>query len=733
MDKDKRHANNPVTKAPGQEKRSMVEYNLSGKKESHTLVSDAIINRNPGNYAQNLSFPNDNYPQRKEQSNLGYTNKDPSYQPADQYSSGHSAFSQSQRYEHHRPGGNLCSESRYSRSDAGNPVTDTRNSLSDRRNSLSDRRNSLSDRRSSLSDTRNPLSDARNHHLDTRNPLSDTRNPLSDTRNPLSDTRNPLSDTRNPLSDTRNPLSDTRNPLSDTRNPLSDTRNPLSDTRNPYRAFSRTTESYRSPLRESRFSPRDSTQLYSSSDSKPCDQSLNPNTSRPNWQQPSYTYQTLDQSNNSSEAPWRPPANKNLQRGSSEAFEGWSSQGQTKKPRNSNKPDKIHRTTEPRNEQHFGSFQNAKDVKYLNNSSHSRYCDESSYSSDSYSANSYTSGSTNDYKHQEESDMREKPVEDFRSKRARVPSSRDQKKPLLDRPKPYPAPSENNFSNKYATKHIKEHNVSYTGQEKKSLGRGNSSAEAGEFKIDFSNYSGMKILDPSGSTAKLNLSAYYCHVCKVGNFSSEHSYVSHLDNSLHMQYLKLLLVKNQKYVELKRASSELASLHLQKQSPPRGVFTECSYCLLKVPAKSLHQHNEILHHKELQEFIRPLCCGTKFDDRRTFVNHKNSKIHLRKKFDLEMKYVKDVVIEKNRKKSDDPGSRSSSSLEKQFHPSEEYVELLDSKLKTEMFVANDKSFYCLACEVTVPSSRKSFHVYTADHYEHVFFFSQYKVINSSKL
>ena len=232
---------------------------------------------------------------------------------------------------------------------------------------------------------------------------------------------------------------------------------------------------------------------------------------------------------------------------------------------------------------------------------------------------------------------------------------------------------------------------------------------------------------------------YQCIVCKINKFPNAAAYDKHLVSQHHTHMFQLQMVRNDFLEQFKRAGAKLATRameyeleqqnkHFPNSSTSSTNFTNCNYCQCTVLNQLMSTHNSLLQHRELMEFVRPLCCGIKFLNRRSYDSHRTTRKHILVKWELEKKFIVRVILESERearKTSDskDDSLNDETLLKSLSLPMPSYLKNVIEKMSNEPFVKNEKVEFCLACEVSVPTFRRNFHPSSSDHHENMAIFT----------
>lgn len=233
--------------------------------------------------------------------------------------------------------------------------------------------------------------------------------------------------------------------------------------------------------------------------------------------------------------------------------------------------------------------------------------------------------------------------------------------------------------------------------------------------------------------AHLPKEALSCHACKKISFRNNGEFKDHVKSPHHVNMFKLLETRNGALLQFLRAGSAIVSEALQKEvldnrknmsRKKPSDCTECSYCNYSMLSPCLAMHYQCSQHKEIVEFVKPLCCGIKFSNRETYETHKITFKHLDNKYKLEEKFIVDFILTMEReaqlsaKRKPSTGKRSSSSLT--LDNSEYIIEILKNLERDPLVLDyDDKEYFCLACEVTISKFKKTSHTSSMDHHEKI--------------
>ncbi|XP_018017450.1 uncharacterized protein LOC108674063 [Hyalella azteca] len=240
-------------------------------------------------------------------------------------------------------------------------------------------------------------------------------------------------------------------------------------------------------------------------------------------------------------------------------------------------------------------------------------------------------------------------------------------------------------------------------------------------------------------TENLPTESLQCNVCRVISFKSSSAFDEHIKSQHHSHMLKLLSARNDSLEQFKRLSAKHASRAIEhevmknisndrnkmEQTGVDSKFFTCSYCQCTVLLAAVSMHVQLIQHKELIEFAKPQCCDIKFTSRQSYEAHKTTVKHLKTKYELEKKFIVNAVREIEEEVMKSKGEKvpvkfkvTSVSL-----PQSDYVIKILKSLESSPLIDRDvKEDFCLACEVTVPKFRRSFHPCCSDHHENTIFF-----------
>ncbi|KAF2348194.1 hypothetical protein FHG87_021050 [Trinorchestia longiramus] len=236
--------------------------------------------------------------------------------------------------------------------------------------------------------------------------------------------------------------------------------------------------------------------------------------------------------------------------------------------------------------------------------------------------------------------------------------------------------------------------------------------------------------------------ALQCSVCKIISFQSAITFKEHLDSQHHAHMLTLLSTRNDCLEQFIKSGAKLASRAVEHevmsnsgcaQNEPKGQESEfimCNYCDCTVLRSAVSMHNQLIQHKELMEFSKPLCCGIKFTKRQAYEVHRATNKHLSSKHEFEKLFIANAVlsIEKEALKSIGKNVPENFVVKSLSLTQPEYVIKILQSLEKNPVIESENEDYCLACEVSIPRFRKSFHPCCSDHHANtVVFCSKNKI------